>query len=134
MSIPVDRREWCAARGLAKPGTRGRFSAAAWDAMDEAERAGTKFIDPKSPVTVGQAVVTTEAGETKVTTAEVNPWAHHRDPIRSGMLTFTDSAGHKHKVNSTEVCIKCMYSFGWCYCDIPTFRFWRTGEVMTLID
>lgn len=132
--IPVDRREWCAARDLAKPGARGRFSAAAWDAMDEAERAGTKFIDPKSPITVGTASVITETGEREIRQAEVNPWAHHPDPIRSGTLVFTDGAGHKHNVNSTEVCIKCMYSFGWCYCDVPTFRMWDTQEVLTLVD
>lgn len=130
--VPVDRRSWLNANGFTT-GKRGRFSSAMWDAMDAAEHSGTKFIDPKSPTTIGKASVVVD-GERVIQQAEVNPWAHHPDPIRTGILTFAGEDGTEHKVNSTEACIKCLYSFGWCYCDVPTFRLWHNGEVLTYID
>lgn len=130
--VPVDRRSWLNANGFTT-GKRGRFSSAMWDAMDAAEHSGTKFIDPKSPTTIGKASVVSETGERVIAQAEVNPWAHHPDPIREGMLTFAGTAG-TIKASAKEACATCSYSFGWCYCDTPTFRYWRTGEVMTLID
>ena len=127
----VDRREWCAARGLAKPGTRGRFSAAAWDAMDEAQRNGTIFIDSKS--VTANVVVTNEDGEKVTEKRELNPWANHPDPIRTeARYAFKHKDGSEEMVSVKEACHSCQHSFGWCYCDVPTFLDWRTGEVMTI--
>lgn len=128
MSVPVDRRAWLNANGF-PTGKRGRFSGAMWDAMDKAEQSGTRFIDPKSPTTVGTASVVTETGERVIRQAEVNPWAHHPDPIRSGTLSFVGPKGATLDVSAREACASCSYSFGWCYCDVPTFRYWKTGAI-----
>jgi hypothetical protein len=123
----VDKREWLAARGLAKAGTRGKFSNAAKEALAEAEKNGTLFIDKKTIVTTVRTRVDGEIVEEK---REFNPWAQHARPIREGMLDFVGKGRVKVKVNATEACHNCHYSFGWCHCDMPSFLYWKTGEVL----
>ena len=130
MSSIVDKRTYLCSLTppLAKPG-RGRFSRAALDALAAAEAAGVVFSDSRTnivsvPVQAEDGTVTTEQ-------REVDPYAHHADPIREGRLTFVGE-GIKLSVNVSEACHHCRYSFGWCYCAVPTFSYWATGEVLTL--
>lgn len=127
MTAPVDKREWLAERGLAIAGARGRFSLEAKEALAEAENAGVKFLEKGANVTTVTRIVD---GEKVQEIKEVNPWAQHPDPIREGILTFGNGKGLTVAVNASEVCTQCQYSFGWCYCDVPTYRYWKTGEVL----
>lgn len=127
MTAAVDKREWLAARGLAKAGARGKFSNAAKEALAEAEKNGIAFVDKKAIVTTVRTRVDGEIVEEK---REVNPFAQHPSPMREGMLEFVGKRGFKLKVNATEACVDCHYSFGWCHCDMPMFRYWKTGEVL----
>lgn len=134
MTAPVDKRDWLVAKGLAKPG-RGKFSNAAKEALAEAERAGTRFIDKGT--TLSTVTVIDENGERQTERREVNQFAHHPEPIRTdARYTFVGEGTKKTRktlsVSVTEACAHCSYSLGWCYCEIPTFTYWKTGEVLRL--
>lgn len=129
MANAIDKRTWLAERGLAKAGTRGKFSNDAKAALAEAEKNGVVFVDKKS--VVSSVAIVDEDGNITSERREVNIYAPHPDPIREGRLTFV-SKGSKMSVSVTEACSTCNYSFGWCYCQSPTFRNWKNGEVLTL--
>lgn len=128
MTSAVDKRDWLVSKGLAKPG-RGRFSADAKTAIAEAEKNGIVFADKS--VTLSTVVFIDDNGERQEEKREVNPFAHHPEPIRTNdYYTFTGAKGFRLQVSVTEACNTCRYSLGWCYCETPTFRHWRTGEVL----
>lgn len=129
MTGPQDKREWLVSKGLAKPG-RGKFSNAAKEALAEAERNGITFVDKSVTVTTVKTV--DRDGNITEVKREVNHWGHHPDPIREGSLTFKGAGKFKLQVNVSEACNSCRFSFGWCYCDVPVFRYWRTGELLSL--
>lgn len=127
----IDKRTWLAERGLAKAGTRGKFSNAAKEALAEAEKNGVVFIDKKAAATV--ATVVTFDGDKRVEEKRhVDPFAPHSPATRTGMLEFVGPRNKKMQVNASEACIHCMYSFGWCKCNIPQFRYWKNAEVFSL--
>lgn len=128
----VDPREWLAARGLAKIG-RGRFSTAAKEALAKAESEGVVFISKAKGTTVASVPVMSESGEVVTETRVVDPFAHHHPAARTGMLKFVGESGAKIEISATQCCSACSYSFGWCKCETPTFRYWRTGEVLSLV-
>lgn len=127
LTSAVDKRDWLVSQGLAKPG-RGKFSNAAKEALVAAAENGIVFIDKSVSVGTVRTVVDGEIVEEK---RELNPFAHHPEPIREGMVTFNGTDGFTLEVNSSEACNSCRYSLGWCYCKVPTFTYWKTGEVLT---
>jgi hypothetical protein len=131
--LPVDRREWLGKNGFTT-GARGRFSSVMWDAMDEAEKNGVVFLDKKAgPIKVGTTLITDENGDAKLSTGVINEFAPHRDPIRiNARYTFVSDSGKKLSLAVAEACSNCLYSLGWCYCDVPMFR--RNEEVYYLAD
>ena len=131
----VDPREYLMSLTppLAKPG-RGRFSGAAKEALAKARAEGVVFLDKAKGGVVASVPVMTESGQVVTEKRMVNEYAQHAPALRTGMLTFVKADGNTMKVNSTEGCVSCLYSFGWCKCEVPSFRYWLTGEVMTLAD
>jgi len=128
----LDEREWLAAKGLAKPNTRGRFSNDAKEALAKARAEGVEFIDKKAGGQVVTTVTIDENGKQVEEKKQVDPFAPHLPASRTGMLDFVGKGGKKHSVNATEACHACNFSFGWCKCDVPTKSFWRTGEILRL--
>lgn len=127
----IDARTWLAERGLAKAGTRGRFSREANEALAKAKSEGVVFIDKKAAATV--ATVVTFDGDKRVEEKrQVDPHAPHAPATRTGMLDFVGPRGAKMQVNASEACINCMFSFGWCKCNVPQFRYWKDGTVFSL--
>lgn len=133
MTAAVDKRDYLVNLGLAKPG-RGRFGREALDALAEAEKNGVVFVDKKAIVTTVR--VADDKGNVTEEKRSYDPFAPHSPAIRTGLLTFVGQGKARErttmKVNATEACIHCQMSFGWCYCELPQFRFWKTGEVLTL--
>lgn len=127
----VDPREYLVGLGLAKMG-RGRFSGAAKEALDKATKEGVTFLQKGNGAKVAMVPVMTESGEVKTEKRMVNEYAQHAPALRSGTLTFEGANGFTLKVNASEGCLHCQYSFGWCKCEVPTFRFWKSGEVLSL--
>lgn len=127
LTTAVDKREYLINLDLAKPG-RGKFSNAAKEALAAAEKNGIVFIDKKTLVGTYRTMVDGEIVEEK---RELNPFAPTPDPIREGTLTFNGADGFTLGVNASEACNSCQYSLGWCYCKVPTFTYWKTGEVLT---
>jgi len=73
------KREWLAAQGLAKPGTRGRFGKAAHEALEQAEKDGIVFDDPtpkpaKEVATEGAEAPSKPSRPTSEN-AEIRAWA-----------------------------------------------------------
>lgn len=126
LTTAVDKRDYLVKLGLAKEG-RGKFSNAAKEALLAASQNGIVFIDKS--VTVG-TVKTVVNGEIVEERRELNPFAQHPEPIREGTLIFNGKDGFTLKVSATEACNTCLFSLGWCYCKVPTFIHWRTGEVL----
>lgn len=131
MANAIDKREYLMSLNppLAKEG-RGKFSNAAKEALAKAEAEGIVFVDKKSVVSTVATV--NENGEIVSERREINIYAPHPDPIREGRLTFAGK-GTKMTVSASEACVSCMHSFGWCYCETPMFRYWKTGEVLSLV-
>lgn len=127
----VDKRTWLAERGLAKAGTRGKFSNAAKEALAEAEKNGIIFIDKKASANV-TTIVTFDGDKRIEERRQVDPFAPHAPASRTGMLDFVGPRGKKMKVNATEACINCLFSFGWCKCNVPQFRYWEDGTIFSL--
>lgn len=131
LTTAVDKRDWLIAKGLAKPG-RGKFSNVAKEALAEAERQGVVFLNKGTAVA---PVTIIENGERKQEIREINPWAHHPDPIRRDpFYTFTGTGGKKVQIAVATACLTCQYSLGWCYCETPLVRDWKTREVLRLAD
>lgn len=127
----VDPREYLVGLGLAKQG-RGRFSAAAKEALAKAKADGVDFLDKAKGTKVGLVPVMTDTGEVKQERRMVNEYAHHAPALRTGILSFVSDDGTLLMVNASEACAACHYSFGWCKCETPTFRYWKSGEVLDL--
>lgn len=127
----VDKRTWLAERGLAKAGTRGKFSNDAKAALLEAEKNGIVFIDKKAIANV-TTVIKFDGDKRIEERRQVDPFAPHAPATRTGMLEFVGPRNKKLQVNATEACIVCRYSFGWCKCNVPQFRYWKSGEVFSL--
>jgi hypothetical protein len=127
---PFDKREWLASQTppLAIAGARGKFSAAAHAALKAAEASGITFLEKGAPTTTVTRMVD---GEEVTETKTVDPYAPHSEPIRTGRLKFALN-GKVIDVNSAEACATCKHSFGWCYCDVPTFHYWRDSKVYSL--
>lgn len=137
LTTAVDKREWLAERGLAKAGTRGKFSNAAKEALAEAEKNGILFLDKN--VKVGTVTVINENGDRVQEKREVNIFAPHPEPIRQNeryLFVGKDKNGKRieRSVAVTEICASCSYSLGWCYEQVPTFRDWKSGEVLSLVS
>lgn len=132
MNLPIDRRVWLRKNGWTV-GERGRFSSVMWDAMDEAERNGTAFLDKKAGTTIGTGSIVDEDGNRQITTVEINPYAHHPEPHRTNAYYTFKGPKVTSQISVREACITCSYSLGWCYCDVPKVRDWRTGEVISLV-
>jgi hypothetical protein len=130
VSTVLDAREWLAAKGLAKPGTRGRFSNAAKEALAAAAKDGLVFSTSATPTAT--VTVTADNGEKVTERREINIYAPHPPARRSGTLVFVNRKGKRVNVSATEACAHCSMSFGWCDCDVPTFRVWQTGELIRL--
>jgi hypothetical protein len=128
----MTRKDYAIKLGLASKG-RGRLSRAAHAACDAAEADGVVFVDRKTSTSVNAsplpgAPIHAEPG----TEVAEDPYAHHPAPTRSGMLMFSNGNTTLDKVSSKEACAECGRSFGWCRCAIPTFRYWKTQEVLNL--
>lgn len=130
MTAAIDKRTYLVNLGLAKPG-RGKFSNDAKKALSEAEAKGVVFIDKVAVAKAEAEVRAAEREEKKAEKPEVNIYGHHPVAIRSGLLPFKNGRT-KLVVNATEACHACRCSFGWCYCDTPTFLYWKDGQVYSL--
>lgn len=132
MSDAIDRRDYLVSLGLAKPG-RGRFSADAKAALAEAEKNGIKFLEKGAITTT--VVTINDDGERVNEVRSVDPYAPHPEPFRTdGFYKFVKENGGSIKVSVSEACIHCKFSFGWCLCPKPSFRYWRTGDVYVMED
>lgn len=132
MSTVLDAREWLASLTppLAIANTRGRFSNAAKEALAAAAKDGIVFSTSATPTAT--VTVTVENGDKVTERREINIYAPHADPIRSGTLVFVDGKRKRFNASATEACAHCSMSFGWCYCDIPTFRVWQSDTILRL--
>lgn len=127
------RKDYAISLGLAQPG-RGRLSREAHAACDEAEKNGTVFSEKKVSTSVNANPLPGIPIHNEPVTEDgpADPYAHHPAPTRSGMLMFSNGNTTLEKVSAKEACAECGRSFGWCRCSIPTFRYWKSGEVLNL--
>lgn len=123
-----DKRDYLISLGLAKEG-RGKFSNAAHEALRAAEADGMIFHTASS--TTSTVAVLGDSGKVTMETRDVNPYAPHALAIREGQLTFGKGKS-KVTVSASNACHHCSFSFGWCWCDEPTFLYWKTGAILSL--
>lgn len=126
------RRDYAIKLGLAQPG-RGRLSRDAHAACDEAEAKGMIFTERQASSSVNaHPLPASQPVHSEPDTGPVDPYAPHPPATRNGMLMFSNGKVTLEEVSAREACAECGRSFGWCRCSIPTFRYWKSGEVLNL--
>lgn len=107
------RREYAIRLGLAKEG-RGRLSAAAHEAINEALAKGMRFSD----VPVSDTPVTSQEASKKNT--EGTFFGDTPDPLYNGGWYVVED-GKRISISGKEVCRTCMNSLDYHRCLTPTF-------------
>jgi hypothetical protein len=114
----VTKREWLQKQGLA--GKRGRFSAAAKEALAKQINKGVKFDEPEVKETKSVTIVKKdESGKKVVVTRRVQdvPVVSEPRPDRpQGTYIFENPDGSTFKRSHTEACNRCKCSLRWCFC------------------
>jgi len=129
----VTMRDYLVGLNLAKPG-RGKFSAAAHEALAKARAEGMIFDEPVKPVKVDKPkTVSTDVAVEDVKTVPTQTVALknvERPAARNfgGMMVeapprymhsdyiATDTDGSKIKKTFRDICCGCQYSIRWCRC------------------
>lgn len=129
------RRDYAVSKGLAEY-KRGRMSKEAWDAIKEAEAAGTKFTDSDQPYpnppgirTAGPrkaarervekaSVPTARQAPKRVVQSEVQQAAEPLAKPRTGTYQAVMPDGTRKKLSDRTAC-QCGASLSFCYCTTP---------------
>lgn len=128
------RRDYAVSKGLAEH-KRGRMSKEAWDAIKEAEAAGTKFADsdqpyPKPPgirqpgprkatrERQTKTLAPTRQAPKRVVQSEVQQAAEPLAKPRKGEYEAIMPDGRRKKLSDRTAC-QCGASLSYCYCTTP---------------
>lgn len=104
------RREYLVSKGLASNG-RGRLSAAAHAAIDEAVKNGMTFSDMPQSSGVGKEINSKDVS--KVT--QTDDFSATPEPLHSGGW-FAEINGKKVKISGNSVCTACGFSLDYQNC------------------